>query len=94
MFIQTNKETRMNQITKKWTSSTLGATTEAALTTKERNWLCLRVPGFKVPNLALEALSEAKLLADTVTGDAVSCVAAISAISQNTWNSHLVRNDR
>ena len=51
---------------------TLGATTEAALTTKERNWLCLRVPGFKVPNLALEALSEAKLLADTVTGDAVS----------------------
>jgi len=55
--------------------STLGATTEAALTTKRRNWLCLRVPGFKDENLTLEALrpsSEAKLLADIVTGDAVS----------------------
>ena len=64
--------------------------TEAALTTKERNWLCLRVPGFKVPSLALETLSEAKLLADTVTGDIVSCVVAISAISQTDINLQLL----
>ena len=54
---------------------TLGATTEAALGLLKGAWF---------QSSKLDTRSSEKLLADTVTGDEVSCVAAISAISQNT----------